>query len=150
MSRHPAVTEELPDPVEERWCAQQRANVLAYLAAQQCPSTKVGEWPAWHVAPILSLWAVESVEHSGWVGWWAVSGDFPTDYTECRDERHPRQGLRDIGLRWQIAAEKWMNGEEGGDWQLGAGKNHAELAPLLMARAELFLEIARDDENWGE
>jgi hypothetical protein len=144
------MTEEFSEQDEERWCAEQRANVLAYLAGETCPSTSVGDWPAWHVAPILSVWAVESVEHPGWVGWWVVSGDFPTDYTECGDERHPRQGLRDIGLRWQDAAQKWLKGEEVDGWQLGDSKRHAELAPLLRTRAEMFLEIAEDDENWDE
>lgn len=144
------MADKLSDQDEERWCAEQRANVLAYLAGERCPSASVGDWPAWHVVPILSVWAVESVERPGWVGWWAVSGDFPTDYTECRSERHPRQGLRDIGLRWQNAAQKWLNGEKVDGWQLGDSKRYAELAPLLGARAEMFLEIAEDDENWDE
>jgi hypothetical protein len=137
----------LSDLEEEQWCAEQRESVLAYLASEKCPSNSLGEWPAWHIAPILSVWAVESIKHPGWVGWWAVSGDFPTDYVECGVERHPRQGLRDIGLRWKNAANSWLNGEEVDDWNLGDGVNHRELAPLLAQRAEMFLDIAADEDN---
>jgi hypothetical protein len=58
--------------------------------------------------------------------------------------------LRDIGQRWQIAAEKWLKGETFDSWQLGDGQCHAELAPLLATRAKAFLEIAADDKNWDE
>jgi hypothetical protein len=140
----------MTDEDEERWCAEQRSNVVTYLAGEKCASTSVGEWPAWYMPPMLAVWAVESAEDPGSVGWWAVSGDLPTDYTECRGERHPRQGLRDIGQRWQIAAEKWLKGETFDSWQLGDGKCHTELAPLLAARAKALLEIVADDENWDE
>jgi hypothetical protein len=144
------MTDELSSEDEERWCAERRAQVVDYLAAEKCPSTSVGEWPAWHVAPIISLWAVESAKRSGWVGWWAVSGDFPTDYVECGNNRHPRQALQDIGLRWQDAAKRWLNGEEVDDWRLGDEDEHRSLAPLLARRAEMFLEIAANDANWVE
>ncbi|WP_206241834.1 DUF4826 family protein [Novosphingobium terrae] len=144
------MSDELSTQQEEQWCAEQRANVVAYLAFEKCPSTSVGEWPAWHVAPLISIWAVESVKAPGWVGWWAVSGDFPTDYIECGAERHPRQGLRDIGLRWQEAAKRWRSGEEVEGWRMGDGEQPRELAPLLAERAMMFLEIAADDENWAE
>lgn len=144
------MTDELSSEDEERWCAERRAQLVDYLAAEKCPSTSVGEWPAWHVAPIISLWAVESAKRPGWVGWWAVSGDFPTDYVECGNDRHPRQGLQDIGLRWQDAAKRWLNGEEVHDWHLGDEDEHRSLAPLLARRAEMFLEIAADDANWVE
>ncbi|MBN8484852.1 MAG: DUF4826 family protein [Sphingomonadales bacterium] len=135
---------------EELWCSQQRENVLAYLAREKCPFRSIGDWPAWHVAPFISVWAVESGTRPGWVGWWAVSGDCPTDYVECGSERHPRQGLRDIGLRWKDAAMRWLNGEEADDLQLGSGDDHLTWAPLLATRAKLILEIAANDENWIE
>lgn len=81
------------DPTEkddEAWCLAQRENLLSYLSNEGFHEPTVGDWPAWHVAPIVSIWAIESVERPGWVGWWAVSGDFPTDYTPCREEAHPQ------------------------------------------------------------
>ena len=123
--------------------------MLAYLGEEGFLEPSIGDWPSWYVAPILSVWAVESVEHPGSVGWWAVSGDFPTDYTSRVGEANPRQALQDIGLRWKDAAAKWADGKPAEEWGL---RNHAaekELAPLLAARAELFLTIATDDSNWG-
>ena len=91
------MTLDMSEEAEERWCAQQRRTVLAYLDRQGIADPNVGECPAWHLAPIIAVWAVESTNRPDWVGWWAISGDLPTDYTTCREERHPRQALRDIG-----------------------------------------------------
>ena len=50
------------DPVvEERWCNEQRANVVKYLRSQKVEHGSIGDWPAWHVAPYVSIWAVESL-----------------------------------------------------------------------------------------
>ncbi|MEW6745775.1 MAG: DUF4826 family protein [Planctomycetota bacterium] len=47
------------DPeIEERWCAEMRGNVARYLAREQVPHGQIGEWPAWHVAPYVSVWAL--------------------------------------------------------------------------------------------
>jgi hypothetical protein len=113
-------------------------------------SPNVGEVPAWHVAPIVSVWAIESLERPGWVGWWAVAGDFPTDYTACQGERHPRQALRDIGTRWLAASDSWFKGEPAVGWELSSPEKESELAPLLAARAKLFLDFSADDGIWAE
>lgn len=144
------MSDEPADEADDVWCATQRREVLAYLANEGFQSPSVGEWPAWHVAPLISVWAVESVKHPGWCGWWVVSGDFPMDYTTCNNERHPRQALRDIGLRWREAASNWANGEATSGWSLSDPSRQKELAPLLAVRAALFLDIAADDANWAE
>jgi hypothetical protein len=144
----------MEDPTEaeeEAWCLAQRACVLVYLREEGFLSPTVGEWPAWYVVPILSVWAVESVAHHGSVGWWAVSGDVPSDYTTCSGERHPRQALRDIGLRWRDAATRWARGEHADGWGLRKPEAERELAPLLASRAELLLSMAADNgtcEEW--
>lgn len=142
------MSNDLSPEEDESWCAQQRENVLTYLAKEDFASLSIGNNPAWHVAPIVSVWAVESVKRPGWVGWWVVSGDFPTDYTPCGENRHPRQALRDIGLRWQNAVERWSAGERIEGWRLSSSEQEQELAPLLAKRAALFLNIAGDDGFW--
>lgn len=144
------MTEDLADDEEERWCAEQRENVRAFLAHQGLQSPAIGDWPAWHVAPIVSIWAIESQTRPGWVGWWAVSGDFPTDYTACGAERHPRQGLRDIGNRWRQASAEWLAGKRIVDWSLGSPEQERDLAPLLATRAQQFLDMAKDDTLWTD
>jgi hypothetical protein len=135
---------------EEHWCADRRAEVVAYLDDESVRSSGVGEWPAWHVVPYVSIWAVGSLAQPGWVGWWAVSGDFPTDYVACSGERHPRQALHDIGRRWQLAAEKWTVGEPVDGFDLRDAAQEPELASLLESRAKLFLDLAADESLWAD
>lgn len=78
---------------EEGWCAEQRKIVAHYLRSQQLNHGRVGEWPAWHDAPCVAIWAIESVARPEWIGWWAISGDLPTDYISAADvepPQHPR------------------------------------------------------------
>ena len=135
---------------EQAWCDDQRAVVIDYLARQQIEHGKVGEWPAWHIQPHVAVWAVESAIRPGWVGWWAISGDLPTDYTSCGAERHPRAGLRDIAERWRAAALLMGKGKTVSDWSVGAPEQRRELAPLLAARAETLLSFAADDALWSD
>ena len=58
---------------KKSWCKDQRANVKRYLAQAGVLHGEIGEWPAWHVAPYASIWAVESKKAPGCVGWWVVS-----------------------------------------------------------------------------
>ena len=142
--------EDLDDEAEELWFAQQRQNVCSYLVGQGIGSPNVGEWPAWHVAPVIAVWAVESQQNLGRVGWWAISGDLPTDYTTCGDERSPRQALHDIGVRWRDAAASWAVGERFDAMSLGSKEAELALAPLLASRAELLLDFSSNEDIWSE
>jgi hypothetical protein len=135
---------------EEAWCASQRAKVVAYLKQAQLAHGEVGEWPAWHVWPDVAVWAVESVARPGWVGWWVISGDLPTDYTPCGPARHPREGVRDIAQRWRAAAAQWEQGNHAQDWSIGSAENESALAPLLSSRASLLLSWVADDSLWPD
>src|SRR5688572_31851449 len=70
--------------VEKQWCETARSQVARYLETQSVSHGQIGEWPAWHVAPYVSIWAVESQARPGWVGWWVICGDLPTDYVSGR------------------------------------------------------------------
>jgi hypothetical protein len=143
------MADDLSEEAEERWCAGQRETVIAYLVQQGFSSPSVGEWPAWHVAPIIAVWAIESRSRPDWVGWWAISGDLPTDYTTCRDDRHPRQALRDIGARWIEAGAAWARGQRHERISLGSPQRQEELAPLLEARGKTLIQWAADDDIWS-
>ena len=142
--------DDLDEKAEEQWCAAQREDVRSYLVGQGLVSPIVGDWPAWHVAPIVAVWAVESQQQPGWVGWWAISGDLPTDYVTCGEERSPRQALYDIGRRWSDAAELWAIGKRCEAMSLGSEAKEKELAPLLATRAELLLDFASNDGIWND
>jgi Domain of unknown function (DUF4826) len=57
-----------PD-IEDRWCEAQRAVVADYLRSEKVEHGRIGDWPAWHVAPYVSIWAIESVARPEWIGW---------------------------------------------------------------------------------
>ena len=144
------VSDDPDEKADDHWCARQREQVIAYLSEEGLHAPNVGDWPAWHVTPVVSVWAVESIEHPGAVGWWAVSGDFPTDYITCSGDRNPRQALRDIGDRWGQAAARWVDGKPAEGFQLRNAAHEHDLAPLLATRAQMFLDFAADDRNWEQ
>jgi hypothetical protein len=139
---------------EEAWCAARRSQVSEYLAAEAARhGTKfgrVGDWPAWHVAPYVSVWAVESVRAPGWVGWWVICGDLPTDYVGRRGLDHPRDALRAIATRWLDYVPCLRAGHKHPDVAIGSGTPEPELADLLERRARLLLDWAGDDSVWHE
>jgi Domain of unknown function (DUF4826) len=148
------VDEDMANPsneeLEEHWCEEQHQVVVAYLRQQGVADPNVGEWPAWHIFPVIAVWAVESKTCPNSVGWWAISGDLPTDYTSCGDERHPRQALRDIGERWCNAAASWFNGKRSDLMLLNSPEQERELAPLLGLRGHTLIQWSNDDAIWSD
>lgn len=134
------------DSDEEAWCAERRVQVSEYLRGQGVDHGEIGEVPAWFVAPIMSIWAIESLKSPGSVGWWVICGDLPTDYCSASDCRHPRLAMKRIAERWreEIAAtppDAPTIGETG---------LNVELMPLLEGRATVLLEIVDDETAWPE
>ena len=142
------------DPViEERWCFEQRENVADYLRRQGVNHSRIGEWPAWHVAPYVSIWAIESLARPESIGWWVISGDLPTDYissAEVTPPQHPRKAMRIFAVNWLEVVKAWKDGREIENMQIGDLESHAELGPLLEARAKLLTDFADDDSLWVE
>jgi len=139
------------DPaVEEQWCNERRREVIAYLESQGIDHGRVAEWPAWHVAPYVSIWAVESRNRPESIGWWVICGDLPTDYVSSHGIAHPREAMRAIADRWNKLVPFLERGEEHPEWTVGTPERRAELAPLLGARGKLLAEWADDDSMWVE
>jgi hypothetical protein len=148
------VSLEVPDyddaAVEEQWCEERRADVTAYLQRQGVEHGRVGEWPAWHVAPYVSVWAIESKKSPGWVGWWVTCGDLPTDYVSTKGIRHPREAIRSIAEEWREQARLMASGKVHPDIRIGRPQDWPSLAPWLEARASILLEWANDDSVWED
>jgi hypothetical protein len=134
----------------ERWCDEQHEVAAAYLRAQPVKFGQLGGWPAWHVAPYVSVWAVESVKAPGKVGWWVICGDLPTDYASGNGTPDPRSAVAVFAKRWQQLAADMQRGETPVSISVGAPENAAELGPLLKSRSELLSEWVRDDSMWQE
>ena len=137
------------DPaVEERWCSERRSQVADYLSGQGVNHGRIGEWPAWHVAPYVSIWAIESMRSPGSVGWWVISGDLPTDYVSADTIKHPREAIRAISARWLEVAGTMRRGGEHPEVTIGGPADRGELASLLETRATALAEYCDDDGVW--
>jgi hypothetical protein len=135
---------------EEAWVAEERAKVVAYLARTGIDHLGVGEWPAFHLQPYLAIWAVQSKKSPGAIGWWAISGDAPTDYMSGAGVRHPREAMAHFSRQWGEAAEFMLRGEEHPETKIGRKEDWPMLAPLLRSRSELLEDFASDDDLWKE
>ncbi len=120
----------MTDEEEDAWVAEQREQVIAYLQGQGLERGPVGEWPAIHLPPYVSLWAIESLKAPGSVGWWAISGDCPTDYCSSSPDPHPRAAVREFARTWRAAA-----GDFRPDGTLGETGLPETLAGMLVDRA---------------
>jgi hypothetical protein len=139
------------DEVEfEEWVIQQRARVEEYLSAQGIAEPKVGPWPAFEVAPVFAIWAVESKKVAGKIGWWAFSGDCPTDYVSEDGQCHPRKALQRLLDQWRSYVTFMKNGKQPPDASIGEGTNLRELAELLKKRIDTLTEWILDDSLWED
>jgi hypothetical protein len=142
------------DPaVDELWCSERRKTVAGYLGSQKIKHGRVGERPAWYVAPYASIWAIESVARPEWIGWWVISGVLPTDYissSEVNPPQHPRKAMRVFAQKWLEVVKTWNDGREIENTQIGDPSSHMELGPLLEARGKLLMEWADDDSPWED
>ncbi len=138
------------DPtVKEQWCADRRAEVERYLASEAVEHGQVGEWPAWHVAPYVSVWAIESKIKPGWVGWWVICGDLPTDYVSAGKINHPRKALQAIADRWRRYCESVRSGSKTTEMSIGDSMGTPpDLLPLLEIRATMLASWAQDGSIW--
>ncbi len=128
--KDPTPTPDLNEPnIEEQWCAARRADVLDYLAREHVSHGQVGDWPAWHVAPYVSIWAIESQARPDWVGWWAIAGDLPTDYISSHDIKDPRAAMAAISSKWLEVSSCMLRGEPHPEIQIGTPKNWPTLGP---------------------
>ena len=138
------------DQAEEDWVASEREKVIDYLSQQGCQHAGVGEWPAFHVDPYLAIWAVQSLKSEGKIGWWAISGDLPTDYMSRGSAHHPRDAMRYFGSAWNAICDAMAAGIRRDGYMVGRHEDWPELEPLLRKRAGMLLKWAEDDEIWEE
>jgi hypothetical protein len=137
------------DPVvEEQWCLERQSDVSEHLKRDGVVHGCIGEWPAWHVAPYVSLWAIESIKRPGEIGWWAICGDLPTDYISADSIHHPRDAMRAIASRWLDLIPHMIVGASSAV-QLASAESRKDFAPLLERHAKQLLSWAEDDSHWG-
>ncbi|HTY88807.1 MAG TPA: DUF4826 family protein [Candidatus Acidoferrum sp.] len=134
--------------VEARWLAKQRDTVLRYLQDEGVRHRGVSSKPKWFIAPCASVWAVESMNTPGAVGWWAISGDLPTDYLSGNDAVDARNALAAFANRWREVSGYMLRGERRPTINIGPPDKWRELGDLLNRRAKIIKAWADDDAMW--
>ena len=135
---------------EKAWVQEQRRSVAEYLKREGVTHGAIGDWPAWHVHPYVAIWAIESLSAPGWVGFWAISGDCPTDYMSGSDAENPREVLSHFAREWSRAAANMPQGREDPDLVIGAPVEWPDLAEPLRRRAEVLRRWAEDPGLWTD
>lgn len=142
------ITMSQPEANEDAWVDSQRALVEDYLQREGVDHLGVGEYPAFHIYPHAAVWAVQSKSSPGWVGWWAISGDVPTDYISRGDIAHPREALRVFARHWRELSSYMLRGDEHPDVRIGTPEQWPELGDLPQRRAQILQSYADDDGVW--
>jgi hypothetical protein len=143
-------SDEFDDPEREAgWIRDQREALLEYLAREQVSHNGVPERPDWLIAPYVAIWSVESKKRPGAVGWWAISGDVPTDYMSSSEIRDARMAMRVFSRRWAKASKQMAAGVEPEEFRIGKAERWPQLAPLLASRAKLLGDWADQDDMWS-
>ena len=89
----------------ESWIKNEKSKVTEYLEHEGVRNPNIGEWPAFEAFPYFAIWVVESKKIPGNIGWWAFSGDCPTDYISNESEMNPRIALGRIIEKWNDYAK---------------------------------------------
>ena len=97
----------------------------------------------------LAIWAIESFAAPGSVGWWAISGDAPTDYVSFHDADHPRDAMRHFSRQWAVVSSFMLRGEPHPERAIGTPDQWPELGDLLRRRSQLLQKWADDDAIWS-
>ena len=139
----------IDDPDEAAWAAAQRKRVVEYLASQRVDHGGVSLEPRWFLSPYVAVWAVRSNANPDRIGWWAISGDLPTDYISCTDERDDADVLRSFASQWKEAAAQMAAGQQVPGYRIGPPGGEKELATLLLSRAEVLEDFANDMKVGG-
>ena len=134
--------------LEDTWCAARGVEVMACLQRQTLEHGRIGDWPAWHVMPYASLWAVESKHRPEWIGWWVICGDLPSDALAAHDLPAPRDALRAFGKRWVLHAECLDRGEVPSAWAHLPDEALPKLAAQLKTRGAALQAWADDAASW--
>jgi len=141
--------EDFNDPdVEEAWIRHMRATAIDYLRSENVYYRKLDDKPAWHIAPITTIWAVESTNEPGYIGWWAFCGDHPSDYISSAQAQSPRDALKVLCEEWQGLCRSLRQGREHPTRAVGPRETWPQILEVLEPRAATLLAFTKDRSLW--
>jgi len=132
------------------WVDKERKDVELYLTKHGINKPNVGPWPAFEMAPHFAIWAVESKKIAGKIGWWAFSGDCPTDYVSEDGKCHPRNALKILLENWKQYIPYMKAGRQPPNTKFVDEANLPLLGELLEKRVALLNEWLENDELWED
>ena len=132
----------------EAWCGERRAQVAAHLKSERLKHRELADWPAWHVAPIVSIWAVENQSATREIACWVICGDVPTDTISAQSTMTPRAAVRAFATKWHDAASQMAKANPAKIQTSGKLERAHELALFLEVRARQLTDWANDDSMW--
>jgi hypothetical protein len=140
----------LKDGEFKEWVTKERKKVEFYLSKHGIENPNVGPRPAFEIAPHFAIWAVESKQISGKIGWWAFSGDCPTDYVSEDGKCHPRNALKLLLDNWRIFIPNMKKGKQPPNVQFADGADLPLLGELLEKRVTILDEWLSNDDLWED
>jgi len=139
------------DPaVEAAFCATCREKLLQKLEHEGMVCGVVSEDPLSYATDLACVWAIESPDVAGMVGWWAISGDVPTTWLPAAEIPDPRRFLHIVSERWRAIADAMEAGDPPPELTIGLPKDWPRLVPMLRLRADTLEYWADEDEAWEE
>ena len=141
---------ELTKDQEREFLSSSRETVLRYLSHQDVMHGGVPQEPEWALPPYVSIWAIRSPKKPGGIGWYAITGDLPTDYVSSASAGDARSAMRHFARLWAEVAECMKQGVQHPDCRIGTPQTWPELHVLLSRRVGLLNDFARDDSHWVE
>ncbi|KZX01939.1 hypothetical protein JL49_02985 [Pseudoalteromonas luteoviolacea] len=134
----PELTEEQKQQRLVQWQRQHLQNAQKFLAEKGIITTKVVEKECRFLPPAIAIWKFKDQKGKGY---WAISGQMPTDATEESAATNPRDVLRYFSFQWQIKADGIMaSGVQ--------DKTQLDFANLLVNRAHALYDLYESDKLW--
>jgi hypothetical protein len=134
---------------ESVWLDEQKDNVAAYLKNEDLSHGKISERPDWFVAPYVSIWRIAGIKNPKTTGWWAISGDLPTDYCSSKNISNARDAMRHFAKTWDEVSSYMLQGKPHPEITIGKESDWPELGDLLSKRSKILQSWAEDDELWN-
>ena len=137
------------DPhLEAIWLQEQRSQIESYFKKEGIKHGAIAEKPDWFVAPYVSIWRIAGHANPETEGWWAISGDLPTDYCSSSGIKDARSAMYHFAKIWDEVSECMIRRKPHPDITIGKEDNWPELGDLLKRRSMILLDWAKDKELW--
>lgn len=134
----------------EYWVKSERKKVKEYLEKEGIENPNIGECPAFEVNPYFAIWAIESKKSPEKIGWWAFSGDCPTDYVSEDGKCNPRNALENLINKWKEYVPSLKSGKQPKDVNFGKKSELKEFGKLLEDRIKVLEEWLMNNDIWEE